>query len=150
MIVLSCIVYLARQGLPLRGHIEEEGNLFQLLKFRAMSEVPRLNEWLRNRCYLSHDIVNEIVRLMANNVLRSLIKTVEASGFYSILADETRDRSNKEQLVVCVRWVDADFCVYEEPLGLFNVPDTTRTTLFTAIVGMIVGCLLLHVFLYRK
>ncbi len=36
MKVLSCIRYLARQGLPLRGHNNDiEGNLYQLLLLQA-------------------------------------------------------------------------------------------------------------------
>ena len=33
--IFECVHYLARQGLPLRGHDQQEGNLKQLLKVYA-------------------------------------------------------------------------------------------------------------------
>jgi hypothetical protein len=32
--LIECIRYLLRQGMALRGHVEDEGNLIQLLKLR--------------------------------------------------------------------------------------------------------------------
>ena len=30
-------------------------------------------------------------------------------GFFTVMADETADISNKEQVVACIRWVDSNF-----------------------------------------
>ena len=76
-----------------------------------------------------HDITNEMVKLMGNTLFQKLIEEVKVASFYALLADE-RDRSNNEQLVVCLRWVDGSFNVYEEPIGLFQVQETTVATLF--------------------
>lgn len=137
--LLSSVCFLARQGLALRGNVEQEGNLYQLLKLR-ISEQPNVKEWLQDGTYMSHDIINEIVKLMGNTLLRKLIEEVKVAGFYAVLADETRDRSNKEQLVICLRWVDGDFNVYEEPIGLFQVPETTAATLFAVIKDVLLRC----------
>ena len=69
---LNSLRYLARQGLAVRGHKHEEGNLFQLLKCQA-SIVHGIDEWLNSAKYLSHDIVNE---LMAHSLLRSLLTEI--------------------------------------------------------------------------
>jgi len=49
MKLLSCIRYLARQGLPLRGHHEDpktfEGNLYHMLLLEAQ-ECPQMKTWL--------------------------------------------------------------------------------------------------------
>ena len=42
---LSSVRYLARQGLALRGHKEEDGNLMQLLKCRA-EDIQGLGLWI--------------------------------------------------------------------------------------------------------
>ena len=42
------------------------------------------------------------------HILRSLAKNIKKSSYYSILADEATDIINKEQFVVCIRWVDND------------------------------------------
>ena len=33
-VMISSVLYLARQGMPLRGHDGEDGNFYQLLKLR--------------------------------------------------------------------------------------------------------------------
>ena len=55
---LTSLKYLMRQGLAVRGHDEEEGNLSQLLKCRSQDKTD-IGEWLKNGTYQSHDINNE-------------------------------------------------------------------------------------------
>jgi len=87
---LSSLQYLARQGLALRGHNDDDGNLSQLLKCRA-KEIAGMGEWLRCGTYQSHDIVNEIIQLMANQLLRHLLHDIRTAEWYSVIADKTRD-----------------------------------------------------------
>ena len=49
------------------------------------------------------------------------------------MADETAEVSNKEQVVVCIRWVDSNFSVHEDFVGLRPVARTTADE----IVGVI-------------
>ncbi|KAG6431037.1 hypothetical protein SASPL_109112 [Salvia splendens] len=51
------------------------------------------------------------------------------SEFFSILVDECRDVSVKEQMGVVVRYVDKNGCVIERFLGVVHVSDTTATSL---------------------
>ena len=44
---------------------------------------------------------------------------------YTIMADETADVSNKEQVVVCIRWVDGEMQAHEEFIGITPVERTT-------------------------
>ncbi len=53
--------------------------------------------------YLSPDIINEIIEIMAHTTLRSLLADINSSPWFSLMADETRDISNREQLVICLR-----------------------------------------------
>lgn len=41
------------------------------------------------------------------------------------MADETADVSNKEQVVVCIRWVDDNLQVHKDFIGLYPVDRTT-------------------------
>lgn len=43
--VVGSVMYLARQGLALRGHDLKDGNLVQLLKFKSKDDA-RLSRWL--------------------------------------------------------------------------------------------------------
>ena len=52
---------------------------------------------------------------------------------YSYDFDETTDSSNKEQAVICIRWVNKDFEANEEFLGLHEVESTNATSLMAMI-----------------
>ena len=41
------------------------------------------------------------------------------------MADETTDASNKEQLVICIRWVDDDLIAHEDFIGMHSIERTT-------------------------
>ena len=130
--ILSNIKFLARQGLPLRGHGSEvDSNFIQLLKLRAEDD-PRIDRWLVKRTdkYTSADIQNEILKLMSLNVLRNIISALHSAQFVSIILDETTDGSNTEQVVICLRWVDSGLEAHEEFAGLYQVPNTEASTLF--------------------
>ena len=61
MKVLSSIRFLARQGLPLRGHNDDvEGNVHQILLLRADDDA-RLRKWISNNEYTSPSTVNEMI-----------------------------------------------------------------------------------------
>ena len=50
------------------------------------------------------------------------------------MADEVTDSSNREQFVVCLRWVDKlSFAVNEDLIGLYQVDDITAATLFSSL-----------------
>lgn len=66
---LESLRHLAQRGLAIRGHEEQEGNLLQLLKLQGRND-PEMVSWLNGRKYLSPDILNEMIKLMADNVLR--------------------------------------------------------------------------------
>ena len=84
--------YLARQAHGLQGKTEIESNLHQLLKLRA-EDVPELLEWIDNGRYLSHDIINELINMMGNAVLQSIVVDLcKHSQLFSLLADESRDK----------------------------------------------------------
>ena len=73
------------------------------------SILPLLLQWLERKedRYTSHDIQNEIIAIMANHVIRDLVSEIRG-GFFSIIFDEYTDISNKEQLTICIRWVDKE------------------------------------------
>ena len=139
--LLSSLKFLLRQGMAIRGHKEVDGNLIQLLKLRS-SDAPGLKRWLDNRQYLSHDIVNEMITLMGNTLLRKLLTRIREAQWFSIIADETRDISNHEQLSICIRWVNSAYEVQEDLIGMVHVLSTTSATLTSAIKDVLIRCIL--------
>ena len=70
---------------------------------------------------------------MALNVLREVAASLHTSTFYTLMADETTDMSNREQVVLCLRWVSDDFEVNEEFIGMYMVGSIDADTLFSVI-----------------
>ena len=93
---LTSIRYLMRQGLAVRGHKEEEGNLYQLLKCRS-DDVPGLSHWLSDGQYLSHEITDELIGMMACKVHNDILSEVRAAEWFGIIGDKTRDEGGTEQ-----------------------------------------------------
>ena len=81
MKLLSSLKLLLRQGSAIRGHKEEEGNLYEVLKCRG-EDVPGLEAGLKKGDYTSHDIVNELVELMYMQLFRKLFAEVRAAEWY--------------------------------------------------------------------
>ena len=138
--ILSSIRYLARQSLPLRGNWKEEekseydSNFFQLLKLRC-EDNPKLAEWMdkKSNKFLSPKIQNEMLQIMALQILRDIAKNIQSDEIYSILVDETADTSNKEQMVLCMRWVDENLIPHEEFISLHAIPDTSADEIVVII-----------------
>ena len=53
---------------------------------------------------------------------------IQNATFFTIMADETADISNNEQLVVCIRWVDENFVVHEDFIGMYLWREPLPTT----------------------
>ena len=129
--ILSNVRFLARQGLPLRGSGQgDEGNFIQLLKLRGTDDL-RMTEWVERKSskYTTADMQNEMLTVMSLRVLREITSAIQKVLFYTVIVDETTDCSNKEQVVLVIRWVDEDLIVHESFVGLYSVPAIDANTL---------------------
>ena len=132
--ITETIQFLGRQGLGLRGdESDENSNFMQLLKLRS-KDFLKLKEWLEKKTekYTSHDIQNELLKLMALRILRDLTDEMRDS-FYATIWDEYTDISNKEQLTLCLRWVDELFNIHEDFLGFYQLENIKSDTIVSAI-----------------
>ena len=111
---IGTLIFLANQALSIRGHEKSEGNLRQLQTTRLHK-----HESVKQSQYISSDIVNEMLRIISHNILRSLMSYIRRAKWFSIMADERRDIANREQLVLCIRWVSENNEVFEDPVGLY-------------------------------
>ena len=81
-------------------------------------------EWMLKRTdkYTSHDTQNDMLKAVAHKVLRNINSRLHIASFFTIIADETTNASNKEQVVIIFRYVDNNnFSVEEEFIGLYCV-----------------------------
>ena len=70
--------------------------------------------------HTDHNIHNELLQIVALNHLHRI-----AAGYFVLEADEVTDATNNEQVIVCLRWVDAQLEPHKEFIGLHHVPDIT-------------------------
>eukprot|EP00731_Ephydatia_muelleri_P015790 Em0009g214a len=114
--ILSSVRFLARQGLALCGDGNDAfSNLTQLLNVRA-EDNPKILPWITKKAckHMHPDNQNEMLELMAHQVLRRILDDAHTSPFLAVMVDETRDQSNKEQLTLVLRWVSDDFTVSDK------------------------------------
>ncbi|XP_071480941.1 zinc finger MYM-type protein 1-like [Diadema antillarum] len=132
--IIENIQFLARQGLALQGHEDEESNFIQLYHLRAKGN-PKMLEWLQKKTnkYVSHDVQNEILEAMALQVLRDVASSIRNGLFFTILADECSDVANKEQLTICIRWIDLSLEPHEDFIGFYEIPSIKADTIVAAI-----------------
>ena len=124
----------------MRGHgdpdtqTKSESNFAQLMKLRGEDD-SRITGWLEKSTdkYTSPDMQNEIFKTMALQVLRQVIESISSSSLLSLMINETTDISNKEQLVVCIRWVDKNLQPHKDFIGLYHVESTQSSTLVNTI-----------------
>uniref|UniRef100_H3A554 HAT C-terminal dimerisation domain-containing protein n=1 Tax=Latimeria chalumnae TaxID=7897 RepID=H3A554_LATCH len=131
--------YLMSQGVAVEGHDAHNGYLFQLLQPRA-EDCPDLCQWLNDKNYMSHDINNELIQLISLDILQRLLEKIHEAGFYSILADETCDTVNKKQLVVLFHWVDEEYTIHEDFIGLVDLPQTDSATIYSVLNDILIRC----------
>ena len=59
--------------------------------------------------YISKDIQNELIQLFGAEISGHIVKKVKAAKYFAIIADETTDSSHREQLCLCIRYIDEHF-----------------------------------------
>ena len=70
-------------------------------------------------------VQNEMLEVLALGIMREITANIQMAGIYTIMADETADISNTEQLAVCFRWIDKNIEAHEDFVGLHPLSRTT-------------------------
>ena len=121
--VFDCICHAGKQGNALRGHGDKKksGNLWNLLLLVGWCNDD-INTYLKSESmtkFLSPEIQNKMLKILAHTILWKLITTIKmeselfpalyAAGntttnrcVFSLIADETSNISNKEQVSICI------------------------------------------------
>ncbi|XP_028061118.1 zinc finger MYM-type protein 1-like [Camellia sinensis] len=141
---VDCVKFLLRQRLVFRGHDESEnssnqGNFLELLKFLADHnedvKVVTLSNAPQNLKLTSPDIQKGIVNVAAFETINVIIRDF-GDALFSILIDEARDISIKEQMGVVIRYVDKKGQVIEHFLGIEHVANTNAPSLKQAMENL--------------
>ena len=80
---------------------------------------------------------------MAFSHLRKIADDIASSAYFSIMCDECTDFSNREQLSICIRWVNSELERQEDFIGLYKMASICASDI---AVSSIKDILLLLVF----
>ncbi|XP_024043077.1 zinc finger MYM-type protein 1 [Citrus clementina] len=126
-----------RRCLAFRGNNESQssdnrGNFLELLQFLAdhNEEIKGVifNNAPANLQMTSPDIQKQIVSVCSAKTSRAIIKEISDSLF-SVMIDESRDISTKEQMAIVLRYVDKRGHMVERFIGIEHVIDTKAISL---------------------
>ncbi|KAK7320132.1 hypothetical protein RJT34_04866 [Clitoria ternatea] len=138
--IVDCIRFLLCQGLAFRGNDEStsscnKGNFLELLDFltnhnEAIHKV--LKNARGNLKLVAPTIQKDIVRAFTNETTKAILDDL-GDKLFTILIDESRDISVKEQMVVVLHYVNKKGQVIERFLGIVHVSDTSALSLKLAL-----------------
>lgn len=100
---------------------------------------PDVVSWLREKKYFSPVIINEQISSLGLHVLRRLLAKIKECS-PPIIVDEATDVAWREQLNLSVRWVDNDYEISEDPVGLYSLPNTKAETIYSVIMDILTRC----------
>ena len=119
--IIRAVEFLAKQGLPFRGHRDDKvdfscedtnrGNFVATLQLMAKGDAilsKHLCSAKKNAKYTSKTIQNQILHIYASRIRETITKPIREKALpYTIIADETTDHFlNQEILTLCLRFVD--------------------------------------------
>ena len=147
--ILKLIHRLGKQNLAIRGKTDERSNfhvflnehddiLSQHLKSASFRKTTT-GKQVRGT-YISHRIQEEFISLIGDHLEQRIIDRVKKAMFFSILVDECRDSSGKEQMSVFFRYVwkntiTGKYSVHEDFTTFLHCPRTSGEALFTVLMG---------------
>ena len=137
--IIETVAFLGRNGLPFRAHRDDSqynpevgtygegraGLFMECLNFRVKYGDQVLKNHLRtcpkNASYISKTTQNDLIKCCGTSILNKLKTDKKEAKYFSILADEACDASNKEQMSLVLRFFDfSKLEVREEFFGFIH------------------------------
>ena len=84
--------------------------------------------------------MNEQINLMGQTLLRQLLVGIHGAMWYAVMADETCDISNHEQVTVCIGWADKYYGVHEDFISLVNVTNAMAESITSILTDILIRC----------
>ncbi|RHN66617.1 putative transcription factor and/or regulators TTF-type(Zn) family [Medicago truncatula] len=141
---LDCTKFLVSQGISFRGH-DETSNSLNKGNFRELIDWEKSkNEQVRDafdrggkNCKMTcGDIQKDLAMSCAHEVMKVITEELGDKQF-SVLIDESRDISVKEQMAVMLRFLNDKGEVVERYFALYHVKDTTSEALKNALYDIL-------------
>ncbi|XP_052623338.1 uncharacterized protein LOC128128439 [Lactuca sativa] len=149
--IIAVVKTLGKCNLAFRGtnekiYEENNGNFLTIIEMIAefdlimQEHIRRINDKEIHNHYLGHNMQNELISLLGEEVKTKIIKKVREAKYFSIILDCIPDTSHKEQMSIILQCLDLSTTpieVKEYFLGFLVVDNTTGKDLYDAIVDEI-------------
>lgn len=144
--IVSVIKFLSSRGLAFRGSNQtlgspQNGNYLGALEllseydaFLAKHLQTHGNKGKGKTSYLSANICEEFVELLAKSVLEFMVAELKQAKYYSTILDSTPDISHVDQLTFVIRYVLEDGTPVERFFGFFPISGHTATEMETFLL----------------
>ena len=122
--------------------LDNNDNLNQILCLLETKD-DNMNKHLQGQVghkYMYHDIQNELLHIMASNVLKIKVSTIREQKFFSIMADEGTNIGNIEQMSFCVRSVDDNLDMSGNFIGFYQLDNIKSETMVNEIKDILLRC----------
>ena len=126
LIIYECIATCTKQNLVFRNKVKERGNLHQLVQL-VNKFCPARNTLPTD--FLSPQIMNELISMMAKEVRESLISTFKSNKYFGLIADEGTTCDNKTMVAVCIRTCNTKLQTMERFIGAYKIKDLKAETI---------------------
>lgn len=115
--LLDITLFLSKQNLAFRGHDEtkgssNKGNFLELVKLLSQYDAVLKEHILYLEqekspkvTYLSPEIQNEFINVLANHVKCQLVNEIKSAKYFGIMFDSTPDVSHVDQMSEVIRYV---------------------------------------------
>ncbi|KAL4126419.1 hypothetical protein QTP88_010641 [Uroleucon formosanum] len=115
--VVAIVVSLTSRGLPMRGHNECFGSLHNGNFMRELELIAQFDPFLSKHIaqyrnsgrgkvsYLSSTTYYEVIHIMKNKIMKTIINEVKNAKYFSIVVDSTPDISHTDQISLIYRYV---------------------------------------------
>ena len=144
--LIDTVILCGHLGITLRGHRDDRhshpkageyakisgvGNFVELLNFAIRRGDKQLedhyNNHAANASYFSKNTQNEFISICGALIIEKVILSIKPHQsyqyFFSVIADEAMDSSQKEQLSLVLRYVDSSLDILEEFVGFIHLRD---------------------------
>ncbi|KAI6651115.1 Zinc finger MYM-type protein 1-like [Oopsacas minuta] len=141
--IAEVILLCSRLEIAFRGHDESEnslnkGNFFEVLQVIGNHDPiiqHRLEHGPQNPIYRSPEVQNLLLNIMGDMLRIKICDSVRKANFFSLLADESKDESKKEQLAIIVRYVDDKANIHGRSLTFVDATSLTAESLTTYLIS---------------